>query len=181
TRFTSAHRAWRSPFNPRSQKALWVRTIGGQGRSTSVAASATSHFIHLAASIRSNSKPIARLASMNWGMGVQMRAFVTGRWFLMLGFVGIAVTALFATGQTPRTPEIPTAADVRAFGARGDGDTDDTAAIQRAIDSGIGTIRFEPGTYRLTKTIVIDLDKVGFTSLVGDGTAQLVMAGPGPA
>ena len=36
--------------------------------------------------------------------------------------------------------------DVRDFGAKGDGLTKDTAAIQRAIDAG-GTVRFPPGVY----------------------------------
>lgn len=67
------------------------------------------------------------------------------------------------------------------FGAVGDGKTDDTAAIQKAVDSGIGNIVFPRGTYRLTKTVAIDLDRVGFTSLVGQGTPTIVMTGPGPA
>lgn len=70
---------------------------------------------------------------------------------------------------------------VRDFGAVGDGQADDTAAIQKAVDSGIGAIQFPKGTYRLTQTVTIDLDKVGFTSLVGDSTAKIVMAGAGPA
>jgi len=56
---------------------------------------------------------------------------------------------------------------------------DDTAAIQSAADAG-GSLHFS-GAYRLTKTIVIDLAKNGFTSLLGDGTARIVMAGSGPA
>jgi Pectate lyase superfamily protein/Periplasmic copper-binding protein (NosD) len=67
------------------------------------------------------------------------------------------------------------------YGATGDGSTDDTAAIQSLVDFKAGTIRFPAGTYRITKPIVIDLDKVGFTSLVADGTARLEMAGSGPA
>lgn len=67
------------------------------------------------------------------------------------------------------------------FGAKGDGVADDAAAIQALIDAKAGTIRFPAGTYRLTQPIVVDLDKVGFVSLVADGTAQLVMGGPGPA
>jgi hypothetical protein len=70
---------------------------------------------------------------------------------------------------------------VRDFGAQGDGQADDTAAIQKAVDSGIGEIRFPRGIYRLTRTIMVDLDRVGPISLAGGGTARLVMAGPGPA
>ncbi len=67
------------------------------------------------------------------------------------------------------------------FGAVGDGKSDDTLAIQKAVDSGLGSIRFEKGVYRITKPIEIDLDKVGYTSINGDGTARIVMAGLGPA
>jgi len=72
------------------------------------------------------------------------------------------------------------ATDVRELGAVGDGRADDTAAIQKAADAG-GAIHFPSGTYRLTQTIVITLDAAGFTSLIGDGTARIVMAGAGPA
>jgi hypothetical protein len=71
--------------------------------------------------------------------------------------------------------------DVRDFGAVGDGEHDDSAAIQRAVDSGSHRIRFAPGSYRITRPIQIDLQKVGYTAMTGGGVAQLVMAGPGPA
>src|SRR6185295_7365891 len=67
------------------------------------------------------------------------------------------------------------------FGAKGDGATDDTAAIQELIDAKAGSIRFPAGTYHISKTLVVNLDKVGFTSFVADGTARLLMAGSGPA
>lgn len=70
--------------------------------------------------------------------------------------------------------------DVRSSGAVGDGKTDDTAAIQRAVNAG-GPIYFSRGTFRLTKPVVIELDKTGFVSLLGDGTARVLMAGAGPA
>ncbi len=69
---------------------------------------------------------------------------------------------------------------VTSRGATGDGKKDDSAAIQQAVDAG-GTVRFPSGSYRLTRTIVIELDKTGFTSLCGDGTARIVMEGAGPA
>jgi hypothetical protein len=67
------------------------------------------------------------------------------------------------------------------FGAKGDGATDDAGAIQELIDAKAGSIRFPAGTYKVSKTLVVDLDKVGFTSFVADGTARLVMTGAGPA
>ncbi len=71
-------------------------------------------------------------------------------------------------------------ADVRAWGAVGDGVADDTAAIQKAVAAG-GVVRFPTGRWRLTVPVVIELAKSGYTSLVGDGTAQVIMAGKGPA
>jgi len=71
--------------------------------------------------------------------------------------------------------------NVAHFGAIGDGKADDTAAIQKAVDSKVGLIQFPKGLYRITKPIVIDLDRVGYTSINGGGVAQIVMAGPGPA
>lgn len=63
----------------------------------------------------------------------------------------------------------------------GDGVTDDAPALQRAIDASAGGIVLPSGTYLLKKTVVIDLAKVGFTSLDGRGTATLKMVGDGPA
>lgn len=71
--------------------------------------------------------------------------------------------------------------NVRSFGAVGDGVADDTIAIQKAVDSGLGAVMLSKGVYRITKSIVINLDKVGYTSFSGGGVARIVMAGPGPA
>ena len=70
---------------------------------------------------------------------------------------------------------------VRDFGAAGDGEIDDTAAFQRAVDSATGGIRLTKGQYRITKPIRVLLDETGYASIVGDGTATVIMAGEGPA
>src|SRR6185369_9796432 len=62
----------------------------------------------------------------------------------------------------------------------GDGVADDTAALQKLIDTN-GSVHLAKGTYRLTATLKVDLDKTGFAALTGDGTARFVMAGEGPA
>ncbi|WP_145170522.1 right-handed parallel beta-helix repeat-containing protein [Gimesia aquarii] len=67
------------------------------------------------------------------------------------------------------------------YGVRGDGKTDDTAAIQKMVNASAGSLRFPRGLYRLTKPIVIDLNKIGPTSISGDGTATILMEGAGPA
>lgn len=95
----------------------------------------------------------------------------------LLPLAVVAVLALLFPAAR-RLP--PAAASVRNHGARGDGKADDTAAIQKAIDAG-GTIRFPAGTYRLTRTLVVDLERTGLVGLCGDGPARLVMAGAGPA
>tara|TARA_R110002096_G_scaffold4501_5_gene21061 strand:+ start:4819 stop:6246 length:1428 start_codon:yes stop_codon:yes gene_type:complete len=71
---------------------------------------------------------------------------------------------------------------VYEFGAAGDGSTDDTDAIEHAIRDGEGSVRFNRGDYRITRTLEISLAEFGRIGLEGsDGTAKLVMAGPGPA
>jgi hypothetical protein len=46
-------------------------------------------------------------------------------------------------------------ADVRDFGAIGDGVHDDTTAIQNALDSGKGIVYLPPGTYKTTSDLTI--------------------------
>ena len=73
------------------------------------------------------------------------------------------------------------AKSVRDFGAVGDGVADDTAAIQQAVEAGDSSVTFPKGSYRLTKTVKVELDRVGFTALIGDGVSKVIMAGSGPA
>jgi hypothetical protein len=77
----------------------------------------------------------------------------------------------------------PASAESRALRleAVADGKTDATAALQQAVDSGIGHIWLPKGTYRITKPIVVDLQQFGYTLISGDGVARIEMAGPGPA
>ncbi len=67
------------------------------------------------------------------------------------------------------------------FGAQSNGQVDATAAIQHAIDQGEGYIEFPRGDYLVTKTIEIDLSKVGRTAICGTGgTAKIISATDGP-
>lgn len=73
-------------------------------------------------------------------------------------------------------------ADVKDFGAVGDGVADDTVAIQHAVEMGEGIVEFGRGNYRITQTIQVDLAQHSRTSIHGsDGVAKVIMAGPGPA
>src|SRR5437763_1544665 len=58
-------------------------------------------------------------------------------------------------------------ANVRDFGATGDGTTDDTRAIQHAVEQGDGELIFPRGTYRLTRPVLVELRTVGPSAIVG--------------
>ena len=85
----------------------------------------------------------------------------------------------FEKPQAQRPPSAntqPTVYDVRAFGAKGDGKTLDTPAINKAIDAasaaGGGTVHFSAGTYlsvsiRLKSNITLHLDQ-GATILAAE-------------
>ncbi len=81
---------------------------------------------------------------------------------LLVSFVSLFVAALAPTLHAAAT------CDVRSYGAKADGTTKDTAAIQKAIDScaakGGGTVRLDAGTYLsapivLKSNITLQLDK----------------------
>lgn len=73
-------------------------------------------------------------------------------------------------------------ANVRDFGAKGDGKTDDTAAIMHAAGQGDGQLQFPRGEYRITSSLRLELEKTRRIGIDGaGGTAKLIMAGTGPA
>jgi hypothetical protein len=63
---------------------------------------------------------------------------------------------------------------VSAFGAKGDGNTDDTRAIQKAINSAKGILYFPPGAYVISNGLVVNSDNV---VLMGSGknTASILV------
>lgn len=62
-----------------------------------------------------------------------------------------------------------------------DGQSDAAPVLQELIHSRPGHIQLPPGTYRLERTVEIDLAQTGYLSLTGSSASQLVMAGAGPA
>jgi hypothetical protein len=99
---------------------------------------------------------------------------------LLLATAAITLRAALFQQARPATPESPRVL-LFQFGVVGDGLADDTAAIQQAIDSGLGEIDLPRGVYRLTKPLVIELDKIGYTSFHGNSVARIEMHGAGPA
>ena len=102
---------------------------------------------------------------------------------LVTGFCALAWGVGRGVGQGVEKPAetrrgVPTVYD---YGAVGDGKADDTEAIRKMVEAKVGAIRFPRGRFRITEPIVIDLDRVGPASVVGDGPATIIMAGPGPA
>jgi hypothetical protein len=89
-----------------------------------------------------------------------MTARTASLWFSALLLAGTALPALAAPGSTSVYATAP--ADPRAVtvSARGDGTTDDSAAIQQAIDAaagkgGGGLVFLPSGRYRITRTLFV--------------------------
>jgi len=98
------------------------------------------------------------------------------------GIAGIALGANFPTSraQTAREMGHPVSYDVQSFGAKGDGKTLDTAAINRAIEAaaaeGGGTVYFRAGNYlcysiRLKSKAALYLDQ-GATIVAADSASD---------
>ena len=83
--------------------------------------------------------------------------------------------------KTSKSQESEPWADVRRFGAIGDGKADDTEALQKAVDAGRGRVLLPRGIYRVTRPVEVDLARVGYVSIEGSGVARIEMAGAGPA
>ncbi len=104
---------------------------------------------------------------------------------VVIGFLLILVVIAWQGGnaQVTSTPakRPPDVALDAVADDQGGASADETVALQRAIQASGGDFQFPPGTHRITRPLVLDLDKLGYISLRGNGVAKLVMAGPGPA
>lgn len=72
--------------------------------------------------------------------------------------------------------------NLSAFGIKGDGKSDDSAALNHALEKGDGQLVLPRGDYLITRPLVAPLERIGRLSISGGGgTAKLIMAGAGPA
>jgi hypothetical protein len=98
---------------------------------------------------------------------------------LSVGAVGLAAPP--ARAQAPDDAYVASGSQVldpRDYGAVGDGATDDTAALNLALDAalvGNGVVLLTPGAYRCTGTLFLD----GAASLVGSPGAELIVSAAG--
>ena len=94
----------------------------------------------------------------------------------VVAFLAVAFVALTAQAQGTSGPNSTAAvADASTFGALGDGKTDDTASLQRALDSG-KRIRLAPGhTYVVSSRLVIP----SAGGLISDGTGEVLARAAG--
>ncbi|WP_198664416.1 glycosyl hydrolase family 28-related protein [Jiangella endophytica] len=100
------------------------------------------------------------------------------------GVAGLATATLGALSTSAQAApavevDVAGATTPQDFGAVGDGAADDTAAIQQAIDAQLARankiVYFPPGTYRITRTLVIpDVEHLG-----GQNLNRIVLAGAG--
>jgi hypothetical protein len=89
-----------------------------------------------------------------------------------VGYLPAGAGAVATTVQTKLRESV----SVKDFGAVGDGVTDDTAAIQAAIDSLTsigGTVFFPAGNYKISSTLLIRYSRIG---LIGDGLLASVIS-----
>jgi hypothetical protein len=100
---------------------------------------------------------------------------------VLITCLALAASRTPRSGQAAEAMEGLAAGDVRRFGAKGDGIEDDTEALQKAVDSGVGHVILPRGTYRLSRTVMVDLSKTGYVCLDGGGVARLLMTSAGPA
>lgn len=90
------------------------------------------------------------------------------------GMVGYKLGATGAVSTTVQD-KLAQTVSVKDFGAKGDGVTDDTAAIQAAIDyisnATVGTVNIPAGIYIISSTLTV----TGKVSLVGEGMFETII------
>lgn len=70
----------------------------------------------------------------------------------------------------------PAHIDVRAYGATGNGTTDDTSALQSALNAAAGAALYLPsGRYKVTSPLTYNVDTQGTISIFGEGFSSVLL------
>ena len=86
----------------------------------------------------------------------------------LVGYVQSGTGAVATTVQARLRQSL----SVKDFGAAGDGSTDDTTAIQNALNAGTGrSVYFPAGTYRISTTLLVKTK----TTLIGEGMNKSII------
>lgn len=86
----------------------------------------------------------------------------------LVGYVQTGTGAVATTVQARLRQSL----SVKDFGATGDGTTDDTTAIQNALNAGTGrSVYFPAGTYRFSSTLLVKTK----TTLIGEGMNKSIL------
>lgn len=101
------------------------------------------------------------------GNAADMRDFAASSGASVIGFIHSETGSVARNVQAKLRETV----SVKDFGAVGDGVTNDTVAIQAAMDSGAGCIRFPAGSYLFSQVIV----PATVHALIGDGVGETVL------
>ena len=103
-------------------------------------------------------------------------ALTTGNLFKWKNHGTDLITADYLGNLSAKSLNTPTMFNVKAFGAKGDGTTNDYAAIQAAItaaDAAGGTVYLPAGTYRVDTELLANSPRK--VTIQGDGTSSMVI------
>ena len=144
-----------------------------------VVASATPVFAHFRDSGRDVAGPAARYRVRDFSYGLTLASPVaTGTYETRNDDATLAALPKVAAPAVRALPPVAQWVNVRDLGVRGDGTTDDTAALRRAIASR-RVLYFPAGFYRVSDTLTLRPDSV----LIGlhPSLTQIVLADDSPA
>ena len=134
--------------------------------------------------VRTLRAPAPRYVEEHFAVGLEIGSDGRERGVTMQHREQVAAVAPIHT-DIPALPPMAQWTNVRDLGAKGDGGSDDTAALQSAID-GHGTLYFPSGIYRVTGTLHLRQDSIliGFnpsTTVITVWDNDPAFAGPGSA
>lgn len=112
-------------------------------------------------SVTGTGKITAGTATVSTDIKTSVPATPTASFSIAEIFFDSGVAALHNVKKIKSVYELLGIVDVKSYGAKGDGVTDDTYAIQRALDHG-GTVYMPAGKYMISKGLVVNCETTTF-------------------